>query len=61
MNQNFRGQNCRGGYRGSYRNDRSMRRSRERQYQGHISRTDRSSSSRSRSDSRASTNRDRIR
>ena len=63
--QNFRRQNNRGGYIGNYRNEnyergRSMYR--ERSYLGNIRRNDRSSSnSRSRSGSRASTIRDRIR
>ena len=64
QNQNFRRQNNRGGYRGNYRNEnyeRGRRRSRERQYQGNIRRDDRSSNSRSRLGSEASTNRDRIR
>ena len=61
MDQNFRGQYNRGGYRENYRNNRGRSQSRERQYQGNIRRNDRSSSSRSRLDSGASTNRDRIR
>ena len=62
--QNYRGQSFRGGYRKNYRNDnfeRGTSRSRERQYSGNFRRNDRSSSSRSRSGLRASTNRDRIR
>ena len=62
--QNYRGQNFRGGYRGNYRNDhfrRGQSRSRERQYSDTFRRIDRNSSSRSRSGSRASINRDRIR
>ena len=61
MNQNFKGQNYRDRYRENYRNDRGRSRSRERQYQGNIRRNDRSRSSRLRSGSRASTNRDKIR
>ena len=62
--QNYEGQNFRGGYRRSYTNDnfgRGGSRSRERQYSGNFRRNDRCSSSRLRSDSRASTNKDRIR
>ena len=55
MNQNYRGQNYIGGYRENYRNDRGGSRSIEGQYQGTIRRNDRSSSSRSRSGSTAST------
>ena len=60
--QNYKSHNFRGGYRGSSRNDnfgrgRSM--SRERLYSGNFRRNDRSSS-RLRSGSRASNNRDRI-
>ena len=65
LNQNFRRQNNRCGYRGNYRNEnyeRGRSRSTERSYSGNIRRNDRSSSnSRSRSGSRVSTNRDRIR
>ena len=63
-NQMYRGQNYRGGYRRNYRNKnykRGRSRSRERQYLENTRRNDRISSSRSRSGSRASTNRDRIR
>ena len=62
--QNFRRQNNRGGYRGSYRNEnyeRGRGTLRERQYQGSIRRNNRSNSNRSRSGSKPSTNRDRIR
>ena len=58
------GQNYKGGYRGSYRNDnydRDRCRSRERQCQSNTRKKDRSNSSRSRSGPRVSTNRDRIR
>ena len=61
--QIYKGQNFRGGYRGSLRNstfDRGRRRLRERQFLGNFRRND-TSSSRSRSGSRASTNKDRIR
>ena len=67
---NFRGmQNCRSqhfsaGYRSNYRNDnfgRGRSRSREGQYSGNLRRNDRSSSSRSTSGLRASTNRDKVR
>ena len=64
MNQNNRRQIYRGGYRGNYRNEiyeRGRSRSKERQYQSNFRRNDISSSSRSRSGSRVSTNRDRIR
>ena len=64
QNQNFRRQNNRGGYRGNYRNENYQRgrsRSRERQYQGSIRKNDRGSSSRSRSESGVSINRDRTR
>ena len=64
QNQSFRRQNNRSGYRRNYRNENYERvrsKSRERQYQGNIRRNDRSSSRRSRSGSRLSTNRDRIR
>ena len=57
-------QNNKGGYRVNYSNEnyeRGRSRSRERQYQGNIRRNNRSGSSRSRSGSRVSTNRDRIR
>ena len=60
---NYKGQNFIGGYRRNYRNDnfeRGRSRSSDRQYLDIIRRNDRSSS-RSRSDSRASTNRDTIR
>ena len=63
MNQNHRGQNFRGGYRRKYRNfnyERGRSRSRDRQYSDNTRMNDRSSI-RSRSGSRASTNRDRIR
>ena len=63
-NQTYRGQNYRGGYRENSRNenyDRGMSRFGERQYQGNIRKNDRSSSSRARLGSRASTNGDRIR
>ena len=62
-NQNYRGHNYRGGYGRTYRNDnyeRGRSRSRDRQYLDNTRRSDRCSS-RSRSGSRASTNRDRIR
>ena len=61
--QNYRGQNFRGGYRRNYRSDnfgRGRSRSRDRQYSGNLRRNDWSSTSRSRSGSRASTDRDRI-
>ena len=61
--QNYRGQNIRGGYRRNFRNDnfeRGRSSSRERQYPGNCRRSYRNSNSRSRSGSRASTNRDRI-
>ena len=65
QNQNYRGQNNRGGYRGNYRNEnyeRGRSRYKERSYSGNFRKNDRSSSnSRSRSGSRVSTNRDRIR
>ena len=64
MYQNFRRQNKRGGHRGNYRNEnyeRGRSRSREGQYQGNLRRNERSSSSRSRSGSRMSIYRDRIR
>ena len=64
QNQNFRRQNNRGGYSGNYRNENygsGRSRSRERQYQGNIRRNDGSRSSRFRSGSRVSTNRDGIR
>ena len=62
--QNYRGKNFRAAYRRNYRNDnfgRGRSKSRERQYSGNFSKYDRSSSSRSRSGLRVSTNRDRIR
>ena len=62
--KNYRGQIFRGGYRRNYRNDnfgRGRSRSRERKCSDNIRRNDRSSSTRSRSGPRASTNRDRIR
>ena len=62
-NQNYRGQNYRDGYRRNYRSDnyeRGRSKSREKQFSDNARRNDRSSSSRSRSGSRAST-RDRIR
>ena len=62
--QNYRGQNFRDGYRRNYINDnfgRGRSTSRDRQYSGNFSRNDISSSSRSRSGSRASTNSDTIR
>ena len=62
--QNYRSKNCRGGYRGYYRNDNfggGRSRSRERQYSDNFRSNDRRSSSRSRSGSRTSTNRNRIR
>ena len=61
--QNYRDQNFRGRYRGNIRNDnfgRGRCRSRERQYSGNFRRSDRSSS-RSKSGSRVSINRDGIR
>ena len=64
QNQSFRRWNNRGRYRGNYRNEnyeRGRSRSRESQYQGNIRGNDKCSSSRSRSGSRVSTNRDRIR
>ena len=60
---NYRGQNFRGGYRGNFRNDnfgKGRCRSTERKYSINFRRNYRSSS-RSKSGSRASTNRDRIR
>ena len=63
-NQNYRGQNHRDGYRRNYRSDNyegGRSRSRDRQFSDNVRRNDRSSSSRSRSGSRACTNRDRIR
>ena len=63
LNQIYRRQNYRGGYRRTYRNDnhdRGRSRSRDRQYSDNTIRNDRGSS-RPRSGSRASTNRDRIR
>ena len=62
--QKYRGQNFKGGYRGNCRNDnfgRGRSSSRERQYSGNFRQNDRSSSNRSRSGLRASTNGDRIR
>ena len=63
-NQNYRGQNYRDGYRRNYKSDnyeRGRSRSREIWFTDNARRNDRSGSSRSRSCSRASTNRDRIR
>ena len=62
--QNYRGQNFRGGYQGNSRNEDlggGRSRSRERQYSSNFRRNNQGSSRRSRSDSRASTDRDRIR
>ena len=59
--QNYRSQNFRGAYRGIYRNDnlaRGRSRSQERQSSDNLTMNDRSSGSRSRSVSRASTNRE---
>ena len=64
QNQNFRRQKNRGGYRENYRDEnfeRGRSRSTARQCSGNLRRNNRSSSSRSRSGSRVSTNRDRIR
>ena len=63
-NQNYNGQNFRGGYRRNYSNDnykRGRSRSKERQFSDNVRRNDRNGSSRSRSGSRISVNRDRIR
>ena len=63
QNPNFRKQNNRGGDRENYRNENyesGRSRSEERQYQGSTRRNDKSNSSRSRSGSRVSTNRDRV-
>ena len=63
LNQNYRSQNYRSGYRRNYRDDNyegGRSRSRERQFSDNFRRNDRNSRSTSRSGLRASTNRDKI-